>query len=74
MLFNLDFASNTILSCFFFFFLIFELYFLTPAVITQIFNLIAELVISIGIRTKEANAEIETYPVIVEITICKCPI
>ena len=35
-LFNLDFANNTILSCFFFFFLIIDLYTLVPAAITQI--------------------------------------
>ena len=69
MLFNLDFANNTILSCFLFFFLIIDLYFLIPAVITQIFNPIAELVISVGIQIKEAKAELETHPVIVEITI-----
>ena len=56
MLFNLDFANNTILSCFFFFFLIIDLYFLTPAVIAQIFNPIAGLVIPIEIPTKEAKA------------------
>ena len=65
MLFNLDFANNTILSCFFFFFLIIDLYFLIPAVITQIFNPIVELAIPIGIPTKEAKAEMETHPVIV---------
>ena len=59
MLFNLDFANNTILLCFFFFFLIIDLYFLIPAAIAQIFNPIAELVISIGIPSKEAKAEIE---------------
>ena len=69
MLLNLDFANNTILSCFFFFFLIIDLYFLIPAVITQIFNPIVELAIVIGIPTKEAQAEMETHPVIVEITI-----
>ena len=57
MLFNLGFASNTILSCFFFFFLIIDLYFLTPAVIAQIFNTIPELVIPTGIPIKEAKAE-----------------
>ena len=36
---------------------------------TQIFNSIAELVISIGIPTKEAKAEMEMHPVVVEITI-----
>ena len=53
--FNLDFANNAILSCFFFFFLIMDLYFLIPVVITQIFNPIAELVIPIGIPIKETK-------------------
>ena len=52
MLFNLDFANNTLLSCFFFFFLIIDLYFLIPAFIAQIFNPIAELVIPIGQEAK----------------------
>ena len=59
MLFNLDFANNTILSCFFFT--------LISAVIAQIFNPIAELLTLIGILIKEAKAEIEKHPVIVEI-------
>ena len=66
MLFNLDFANNTILSCFFFFFLIIDLYLLIPAAIAQIFNPIAELVSPIGIPGKEAKAEIEIHSVIVE--------
>ena len=66
MLLNFDFANNTILSWFFFFFLIIDLYFLIAAVIAQIFNPIAELLISIGIPTKEAKAEIEIHPVVVE--------
>ena len=74
MLFNLDFASNTILSCFFFFFLIIDLYFLIPTVIAQIFNPIEELVIPIGIPTKEAKAEMETHPVIVQAKTRKCSI
>ena len=53
MLFNLDFVNNTILSCFFFFFLIIDLYFLILAVIAEIFNPIAELVVPIGIQTTE---------------------
>ena len=53
MLFNLDFANNTILSCFFFFFFTIDLYFLVPAVIAQIFNLIADLAVHIGIPIKE---------------------
>ena len=65
MLFNLDFANNTILSCFFFFFLIIDLYFLIPAVIAQIFNPIAELVIPKGIQSIEVKAETEMHPVVV---------
>ena len=71
MLFNIDFANNTILSCSFFFFLIIYLYFLILAVIAQIFNPIAELVIPIGTTTKEAKAGMEKHPVTVEITISK---
>ena len=52
MLFNLAYANNTILSCFFFFFLTIDLYFLIPAAIAQIFNPIVELVIPIEIRCK----------------------
>ena len=66
MLFNLDFANNIILSCFFFF--IIDLHILIPAVITQIFNPIAEPLIPIGILTK-AKAETERSLIIVEITI-----
>ena len=54
---------------FFKFFLIIDLYFLIPAVIAQIFNPIAELVIPTEVWTKKAKAETETHPVIVEITI-----
>ena len=53
MLFNLDFANNTILSWFFFIFIIIGVYFLVPAVIAQIFNPIAELLIPIGMPIKE---------------------
>ena len=71
MILNLDFASKSILSCFFFFFLIIDLYFLIPAVIVQTCNPIAELVIPIEIPTKETKAETETHTVIVEIKISK---
>ena len=71
MLFNLDFTNNTFLSCFFFFFLIIDLYFLIFAVITQIFNPIAKIVIPIGIATKEAKAKMETHLVTAEIKISK---
>ena len=74
ILFNLDFANNTILSIFFFFFLIINLYFLIPAVIAQIFNRIMELITPIGIPTKETKAEMETHLVTVEPKITKCSI
>ena len=60
MLFNFDFANNTILSCFFFFSVIINLYFLIAAVITKNFYPTAELVIPIGIPTKEAKVQMET--------------
>ena len=71
MLFNLDFVNITILSSFFFF-LIIDLCFLIPAAIAQIFNPIAELVISTGLPSKEAKAEIEIHPVTVEAKIRNC--
>ena len=71
MVFNLDFSKNTILSCFFFVFLIIELKFLIPATIAQIFNPIAELVIPVEIPSKEAKAEIQIHPVTVEAKIRK---
>ena len=73
MLFNLDFANNIILSFFFFFSLIIDLYFLIPAAIAQILNPIAEILIPIGIPCKEVNSEIEIHPVILE-AILKCSI
>ena len=45
-----------------FFFLITDLYFLIPAVISQIFNLTAELLIHIRMQTKEGKAEIQKEP------------
>ena len=70
-IFNLDSANENISLCFFFFFLNIYLCFLIPAVITKIFNLIAELVIPIGIPTKDAKAEMETHPGTVETNISK---
>ena len=72
MLFNLDFANNTLLPYFFFF--IIDLYFLIPAAIAQIFNPIVERLIPIGIPIKEGKSEIEIHPVIVEAKIKKCSI
>ena len=51
---------------FFFFFLMIDLYFFIPAVIAQIYNSIAELVIPIRAPVKKAKAEIEIHLVIVE--------
>ena len=72
MLFDLDFANNIILLCFFF--LIIDLYFLIPAVIAHIFNPIAELVIPLGVPIREAKAEIEIHLVNVEAKIRKSSI
>ena len=58
--FNLVFANNTVLSNFFLFFLITDLYYLIPAVIAQIFNPTAELAIPTGTPTNEANPETES--------------
>ena len=43
------------------FFLITDFYFWIAVVIAQVFNTTAELVVSIGITTKEGKSEIETY-------------
>ena len=43
-----------------------DLYFLTPGVVTQIFNPTAELTISAGTSTNEANTEIKTRRVAAE--------
>ena len=69
MLFNWVVANNNILSCFFFFF--FTIDFLIPAVIAQIYNPIAELVIPTGITNKKAKSEIEIHLVISEVKIRK---
>ena len=71
IVFNLSFSNNTILSCFFFFFFMIDLYFLIPAMVAQIFNPIAEIVIPTGTQTNDANAEIKTQLVIVEDRISK---
>ena len=60
IVYNFVFPSNIILACFFFFLFITDFYFIISAVIAQIFNPIAELVIPTGIATNEVNAEIET--------------
>ena len=71
MLFNLDFAGNTILSRFFFFLFIIVLNLLILAAIAQILDSITELVVAIRIPSKKANTEIEIHPVIVETKIRK---
>ena len=72
MLFNLVSADNYFLSCFFFLFLIIDVYFLIPAIIAEIFNSTAESPMSIGILTKEAKAEIKSHPLTAEAQISKC--
>ena len=55
-----------------FVYMIIDLYFFIPAVIAQIFNPTAELVIPIGIPTNEANPEIERQLLTTETKIRKC--
>ena len=55
-------------------FIFIDLYFLILAIIAQVFNPVTELVIPIGISTKEAEAEMETRPVVVKAKIRKCSI
>ena len=74
MLFNLDLANNTILSCFFFLFLVTDSYFLIAVVTGHLYNLIAEPKIPIGMPTKEAKSETEIHPVIVEPRIRQCSV
>ena len=50
----------------FFSFLFNDLYLFIPAVIAQIFNSVAELIIVIGMPTKKEKAEIKIYSVIAE--------
>ena len=57
-----------------FLFFIIDLYFLIPAAIAQAFNPIAEVIIPIGISSKEAKAEIEIHPVTVVVKIRKCSV
>ena len=53
MVFSSVLTNNTILSCLFFLLLVIDLYFLIPAVIAQIVNPSAELLIPIGILKKQ---------------------
>ena len=71
MLFNFDFVDNTLIMLLFLF-LIINLYFLIAAAIKQILNPTAELVIPIGLLTKEAKTEMEANPATVELKIRKC--
>ena len=57
-----------------FLFFIIDLYFLIPTANAQAFNPIAEVIIPIGISSKEAKEEIEIHPVITEARIRKCSI
>ena len=55
-----------------FFFLIVDLYFLTPVFIAEIFNPIAELITPIGILSKEVKPGIQIHPLTTEAKIRKC--
>ena len=55
MLFVLVFTDSTFLLWFFLFSLIIDLYFLVAAVISQIFNPIAKLLIPIGIPSNQVK-------------------
>ena len=70
--FFLVFPNNNILSCFLFFFLVIDLFFLTPAVIAQISNPTSQLALPTGIPTNDSNANIETHPLTAEMKIRKC--
>ena len=75
MVFGLGFASSTILSCFFYFFMPhIDIYFLIPAVNAKNFIATAELAVPMWIQTKEATAEIEVHPVTADAKISKCSI
>ena len=77
MLFDLVFAKNTkilLLKVLLFCFLIIDLYFLIPTALTQIFHPFAELVILIGIPTKEAKKEMKMHLVTVETKTSSCSI
>ena len=65
------FVTNSILSCFFFFFLTKGLYLFIPAIIKEISIAIAELAILTGIPTNKARAEVKTYPVTSETRISR---
>ena len=56
------------------FYLIIDFCFLIPAAIAQIFNPIAELVISMGVPSKETKAKIEMHLVITEAKMRKCSV
>ena len=73
MLFNLVFVNNTVLPCFFMFFLIIDLCFLIAAVIAQNFNPITGIVIPITIQVKNQK-QLETHSVTAEAKTRKCSI
>ena len=61
-----DFANNITFPCFSFDFLIIDLYFLIPEVITKTFNTIEAIAIATEARINKAKAEIVAHPVSVE--------
>ena len=69
MIYNLFFASDTILSCFVF--LIIDLCYLITAIVGQIFIWTARASNTYRNTSKEANWELETHPVTAESKIFK---
>ena len=61
-------------SCFFFFFLIINLYILILAIIAQMFTPITELIISLEIWFKKAKSEMEIHTVTAKTKLRKCSV
>ena len=72
MVFNLVLGKNTILSRFFLFFSIIDLYFLIPVVNPRIFNPTAALATAIRIPTNKAKEKTETHPLMAQTEIRNC--
>ena len=71
---KLAFVNNAISSCFFFFYLIIDLYFLILAIIAKIINPIVELIMLLEISIKEAKSEMEIHTVAAKSKFRKCSI
>ena len=72
IIFNLSFLNSTILSCFFFFLLMVDLYFLIPEMFAQMFYPTTELVIQTETQINGVNTETETQSVTTEARTNRC--